>query len=354
MPAERPLEVGLIGYGLGGSAFHAPFISTTPGMRLAAVMTTDAARANAVQTRYMDVKIVSSLEGLLAVSPALDLIAISTPNITHVPLARAVLEAGRHVAVDKPFASSAHEARELEALATRMGKIAFPFQNRRWDGDFLTLQHLLSEGKLGRIHRFESRFDRWRPVPKAGWTRPDARERSEDILYDLATHLIDQALVLFGPVANVYAEVTKVHPDVVTNDDAFIALTHGNGVISHLYMTATAGLSEPRMSVYGSSGAYLKYGLDPQEDALRAGVAPGTPGWGEESVSQWGTFGAGEHVERIPTVRGNYAPFYAGVARAIREGTPAPVSIADVAMGLEIIEAARQSSREGRRVTLSL
>ena len=352
MSTDRMLEVGLIGYGLGGSAFHAPWISTTPGMRLAAVMTSDASRANAAQAKFADLKIVSSLEGLLAITPRLDVIAISTPNATHYPLARQVLEAGRHVTVDKPFASSAAEARELEAIATKHGVIAFPFQNRRWDGDFLTLQQLIREGKLGRIHRFESRFDRWRPIPKPGWTRPDAAERFEDILYDLATHLIDQSLVLFGPVANVYAEVNRVHPDVVTTDDAFLALTHENGVISHLYMTSNAGQSEPRLSVYGSNGAYLKYGLDIQEDALRAGTMPGSPGWGEEAEAQWGTFAAGPHIERIPTMTASYAPYYAGVAAAIREGAPPPVTVADVATGLEIISAARQSAREGRRVAL--
>ncbi|MDB4914593.1 MAG: oxidoreductase domain protein [Gemmatimonadetes bacterium] len=350
MSLDRPLEVGLIGYGLGGANFHAPWIATTPGMRLAAVMTSSAARADAVRTRYPGTAVVGTFEELLAIVPALDLIAISTPNATHYPLARAVLEAGRHVSVDKPFAPTAEQALELEVLAKRMGKSAFPFQNRRWDGDFLTVQHLLSEGTLGKIHRFESRFDRWRPTPKAGWCRPDAREAAEDILLDLATHLIDQALVLFGPVTDVFAEVNRIHPNVVTTDDAFIALTHANGVISHLYMTSTAGISEPRMSVYGSSGAYLKSGLDIQEDVLRAGGMPGSPGWGEETEAQWGTLGAGEKIEKVPTMPGSYAPFYAGVERTIRMGTPPPVSVADVAMGLSIIAAARRSAAEGRKV----
>jgi predicted dehydrogenase len=351
MATGRPLETGLIGYGLGGSAFHAPFISTTPGMRLAAVMTSSPDRRAAVEAKYPGTLVVSTLEEMLALRPALDLIVISTPNATHFPLGRAVLEAGRHVAIDKPFASTGDEARELDALARRMGKIAVPFQNRRWDGDFLTVRRLIADGKPGRIHRFESRFDRWRPVPKAGWCRPDANEQSEDILLDLGTHLIDQALVLFGPVTAVYAEVNKIHPSVVSSDDAFIALTHASGVLSHLYMTSTAGMSEPRMSVYGSSGAFLKYGLDVQEDALRAGGMPRTPGWGEEAESQWGTFGAGPLVERIPTAAGDYSSFYVAVERAIREGAPPPVSVADVAMGLDIIDAARRSAREGRRVT---
>ena len=170
------LNVGLIGFGLGGSTFHAPFISITPGLRLAAVMTSDPARRTAAEQQYPDATVVPDLPSLLALK--LDLIAISSPNATHFPLARAALEAGAHVVVDKPFATTAARARELGAFAKRVGRIAFPFQNRRWDGDFRTLQLLIKEGVLGSVYRFESRFDRWRPVPKPGWCRPDASERS--------------------------------------------------------------------------------------------------------------------------------------------------------------------------------
>ena len=349
---DRTLNVGLIGYGLGGATFHAPFISITPGLHLSAVMTSDPARRAAVVERYSHVRLASDLDELLGGTPKLDLISISSPNATHFPLARAALEAGAHVVVDKPFAATVAQAREIEALAARVGRIAIPFQNRRWDGDFLTVQQLMRDGKLGSVHRFESRFERWRPIPKAGWCRPDAAERAEDILYDLGTHLIDQALVLFGPVASVYAELDVRNPEVVTIDDAFIALTHVSGVLTHLYTTTTAGILGARMNVFGSRGAYVKFGLDPQEDILRAGGRPGTPHWGEEPKERWGSLGAGPVSERVPTVPGAYQEFYAGVARATREGAAPPVLISEVAAGLEIIEAANKSSRHKEIVVL--
>jgi predicted dehydrogenase len=353
MNTDRTLNVGLIGYGLGGSNFHAPFISITPGLRLSAVMTSDPARRAAVAERYPDVRLANNLDELLGGTPKLDLISVSSPNATHFPLARASLEAGAHVVVDKPFASSSAQAREIEALAARVGRIAIPFQNRRWDGDFLTLKRLIRDDTLGPVHRFESRFDRWRPIPKPGWCRPDAAERAEDILYDLGTHLIDQALVLFGPVASVYAELDHRDPQVVTFDDMFIALTHASGVISHLYSTMKAGIARPRMNVFGSRGTYVKNGVDIQEEVLRAGARPGTPNWGEEPEERWGMLGAGGATERVPTLPGAYQEFYAGVARATREGAAAPVLISEVATGLEIIEAARRSAGSGAVATLS-
>ncbi|MEP6732248.1 MAG: Gfo/Idh/MocA family oxidoreductase [bacterium] len=350
--ADRILNAGVIGYGLGGATFHAPFIAITPGMRLSAIMTSDPARRAAAAERYPDTRIASSFDELVGGPTKLDLIAISTPNATHVPLARAALEAGAHVVVDKPFATSAKEAREIEALAARVGRSAFPFQNRRWDGDFLTLIQLISNGSLGDVQRFESRFDRWRPIAKPGWTRPDARERAEDVLYDLGTHLIDQALVLFGPVVSVYAELECRNKDVVTFDDMFLALTHVSGVRTHLHSTMTAGIARPRMNVFGSKAAYVKYGVDIQEEVLRAGARPGTPNWGEEPEDRWGTLGSGGAVERVPTLPGAYQEFYAGVARAIFDGAPPPVPIADVAAGLAIIEAAYLSAAQREVVTL--
>ncbi len=351
-PSDHPTEVGLIGFGLGGATFHAPFISSTPGLRLAAVMTSDPTRRRTVEQNYPDARVVGNVDALFALEPSLDLIAISSPNASHYPLAHAALEAGKHVVVDKPFAGTSAQARELGALAARVGKLAMPFQNRRWDGDFLTLQRLIRDGALGDVFRFESRFDRWRPTPKPGWCRPDARARAENIVHDIATHLVDQALVLFGPVTRVYAELTRRHPDVVTFDDAFVALTHASGVSSHLYMSAMAGQPGPRMSVFGSRAAYMKHGLDVQEDALRAGMRPGDAAYGEDPPDRWGTLGGPGVSERVPTVAGAYPEFYKGVARAIREGAPLPVPVADVVAGLEIIEAAFLSDERKEVVSL--
>ncbi|HET7187541.1 MAG TPA: Gfo/Idh/MocA family oxidoreductase [Gemmatimonadaceae bacterium] len=349
---NRSLAVGLVGYGLGGSAFHAPLIAATPGLRLAAVVTHDPDRAARVKSRYPDARVVPDVDALWAMRGGLDLVVVSAPNVTHVPYARAALSAGLHVVVDKPFAPTAAEAREIGGLADGVSRLAIPFQNRRWDGDFLTVRRLLRDDALGDIHRFESRFERLRPTVKPGWASPGAAERAEGIVYDIGSHLIDQALTLFGPVAEVYAELHRRHPQVVVEDEAFISLVHEGGVTSHLHMSAAAAQPGARMSVWGSRAAFVKHGLDGQEAALRAGGIPGSTGWGAEPRELWGTLGAGEALQRHQTETGTYHAFYAGVERAIRDGSPPPVTIGDAIAYLDVIEAAHRSARERRVVSL--
>lgn len=344
--ADRPLAVGLIGYGLGGSAFHAPLVAATPGLRLAAVVTRDAGRRADVRRRHAGARLVDDVAALWSMADALDLVVVSSPNATHVPYARAALEAGLHVVVDKPFAASAADAREIGTMAERAGRLAIPFQNRRWDGDFLTVQRLLHEGTLGTIHRFESRFERLRPTVKAAWTRAGALERAEGIVYDIGSHLIDQALQLFGPVSEVHAELARRHPDVVVEDEAFISLSHARGARSHLYMSAAAAQPVARLGVWGSRAAYVKHGLDGQEAALRAGGIPRGPEWGIEPRELWGTVGAGSDVRFRQTEPGAYPSFYAGVERAIRGDAPPPVLVTDAVAYLEVIEAVHRSARE--------
>lgn len=347
---ERPLAVGLIGYGLGGSVFHAPLVAATAGLHLAAVVTRDAERRRDVERRYPDARVVPDVDALLAMAPTLDLVVVSSPNATHVPHARAALEAGLHVVVDKPFAATADEARDVGALARRMKRLAIPFQNRRWDGDFLTVQRLLREHALGTLYRFESRFERLRAAPKPGWTAPDAAERNEGIVYDIGTHLVDQALVLLGPAIVVYAELDRRHPEVVVEDEAFISLVHESGVRSHLYMSAVAAQPVARMSVWGSRAAYVKHGLDGQEAALKVSGIPNADGWGREPRELWGALGTLDDRHAYPTEPGAYPAFYAGVERAIRVGDPPPVLASEAAAALEVIEAVFRSAREGRAV----
>lgn len=346
------LAVGLIGYGLGGSAFHAPLVAATPGLRLAAVVTRDAARRAEVQRRYPDARLVDDVPTLWAMADALDLVVVTSPNVTHVPYARAALEAGLHVVVDKPFAPTADDARAVAALAERVTRLVIPFQNRRWDGDFLTVQRLVREATLGTIHRFESRFERLRATAKPGWTQPGAAERCEGIVYDIGSHLIDQALHLFGPVTEVYAELARRHSDVVVEDEAFLSLAHASGVRSHLYMSAAAAQPGARFSVWGSRAAYVKHGLDGQEAALRAGAIPSGDEWGAESREHWGTTGAGSQLHLEPTEHGAYPAFYAGVERAIRGEGPPPVRVSDAEAYLEVIAAAHRSARDGGVVCL--
>lgn len=347
------LRVGIVGFGLGGSVFHAPLVAATPGLQLAAVVTTDAERGRRAESTYPGVRVVGRAEALwdgAALDPV-DVVVVTTPNATHVPLAAAAIAAGRHAVVDKPLAPTADEARALASAARARGVLLVPFHNRRWDGDFRTVRRLVADGTFGTVHRFESRFDRWRPTPRAGWK--EAGGAATGLLYDLGTHLVDQALVLFGEVAEVYAEGDRRRPgndDV--DDDVFVALTHTAGVRSHLAASALAGQAGERFRVLGSRGAYVKFGLDPQEAALAGGERPGRPGWGEEPESAWGTFGAGEDGRVVPTVRGEYEQFYAGVRDAIRAGGTPPVDVADAIAGLAVIEAAVRSAREGRVVRI--
>ena len=344
------LNVGLIGFGLGGATFHAPFISRTPGLRLSVIVTGNEDRRRAASAEYPDATILPDVDALFADPP--DIVAISTPNATHFPLATAALDAGAHVVVDKPFSVSSADARALARHAGVNKRFAFPFQNRRWDGDFLTLRALIAAGTLGEVNRFESRFDRWRVIPKPGWQLPDAAERGESILHDLHTHLIDQALVLFGPVTHVYAELRNIRPETTVADDAFIALTHASGVQSHLTASIAAGQSGPRYHVMGSHAAYVKHGVDIQEETLRAGMRPDAPGYGEEPRERWGTVGSGDRTTDVPTLRGDYSLFYAGVAATVLDGAPLPVDVERVVSGLEIIEAAFRSAARSEVIAL--
>jgi scyllo-inositol 2-dehydrogenase (NADP+) len=218
-----------------------------------------------------------------------------------------------------------------------------PFHNRRWDGDFLTVQELLKASTLGKVHRFESRFERYRPEIKDSWKESGDPKDLGSILYDLGTHLVDQSVALFGRPKTVHAEIATVRPGAKADDDVFLSLTHDNGVHSHLWMSALAADQGPRFRVLGHDAAYVKYGMDPQEERLKAGDTPATPGWGEEPEEAWGTLNGKPHK----TEPGAYQNFY----KAVAAGTP-PVTPQDALTGLEIIEAAKQSATTGDAVSL--
>ncbi|MFD5781168.1 Gfo/Idh/MocA family oxidoreductase [Streptomyces sp. NPDC126933] len=355
-----PLRVGLVGYGLAGSVFHAPLIAATEGLALDTVVTSNPERRHQARAEFPDVRFADAPEELWERAGELDLIVIASPNKTHVPIATAALRAGLPVVVDKPLAGSAAEARELAALAEERGLLLSVFQNRRWDNDFLTLARLIEAGELGDVQRFESRFERWRPELKGGWRESGAAEEIGGLLYDLGSHVVDQALVLFGPAVRVYAESDVRRPGAATDDDTFIAITHANGVRSHLYASATTAQLGPRFRVLGSAAGYVKYGLDPQEADLREGRRPGDGApWGVEPESQWGRVGAGESPltgggSPVETEPGDYPAYYAGIATALREGTAPPVTAREAAAALDVLEAARRSAREGIAVTLEV
>ncbi|AGS69816.1 oxidoreductase [Streptomyces collinus] len=351
-----PLRVGLIGYGLAGSVFHAPLIAATEGLALDTVVTSNPERQEQARAEFPDVRVAGTPEELFDRADALDLIVIASPNKTHVPLATTALKAGLPVVVDKPVAGTAAEARELAALAEERGLLLSVFQNRRWDNDFLTLRKLVEDGALGEVWRFESRFERWRPQPKGGWRESGDPAEIGGLLYDLGSHVVDQALVLFGPVTEVYAEAVVRRAGAETDDDTFIALTHASGVRSHLYVSSTTAQLGPRFRVLGSRAGYVKHGLDPQEAALREGLRPG-PAWGAEPEALWGRIGAGQSPltgggDPVPTLRGDYPAYYAAVAAALAGDGPNPVTALEAASALDVLEAARRSAHEKVTVTL--
>jgi predicted dehydrogenase len=347
------VRVGLIGYGLAGAVFHAPLIAACPTLRLDVIVTSDPERRAKAQRDFPKARVVDSAERLWDLASEVDLVVVATPNRTHAPLARAAMVAGLGVVVDKPFAPTAAEARALIADARERDVLLTVFQNRRWDSDFLTVRHLVADRALGTVFRLDSRFDRWRPVPKGGWRERGDPTEAGGLLYDLGSHLIDQALLLLGPAASVYAELDRRREGIAVDDDAFVALTHASGARSHLTMTVVAAQPGPRFHVLGSKAAYVKFGTDVQEDALKRGDPPGRPGWGEESSERWGTIGVGDDVRPVRTIAGAYQDFYIGVAAAIRDGRAPPVDPNDAVAGLEVIEAAQLSARFGTTQLIS-
>jgi scyllo-inositol 2-dehydrogenase (NADP+) len=347
-----PIRVVLIGYGLAGAVFHAPLIAAVEGLELTAIVTRDDERRSRARREHPGAELIDSAGEVWERADDFDLVVVAAANRAHVPLARAAIEAGLAVTVDKPLAAGADEARRLVREARERGVMLTVFQNRRWDGDFLTVRELLEQDALGKVARFESRFERWRPQLSGGWRESGEAQDAGGLLNDLGSHLVDQALCLFGPPAQIYAELDCRRGGAETDDDAFVALTHESGVRSHLWMSAVAAQPAPRLLVLGARAAYVKYGLDVQEELLRAGRRPDDPLWGREPEDRWGLLGAGEQVRRVPTVPGGYQRFYEEVVLALREGAPPPVDPDTVISGVEALDAARISAHEQRVVLL--
>ncbi len=323
-----PYRVGLVGYGLAGEFFHAPLIEATSGLELGSVVTS----RGRVEDLWSDH----------------DLIVVATPNRLHAPIALATLEAGLPVVVDKPLAATAADGRRLDEAAASRGLMLAVFHNRRWDGDFLTVKRLVDEGALGEVMRFESRFERWRPEVREGaWREREAPEEAGGVLYDLGSHLIDQALVLFGPAESVYVEANRRRPGALVHDDAFIAVEHRGGVRSHLWTSQVAAQPGPRVRVLGGDAAYVKYRLDVQESALRSGERPG-PQWGQEPPEAWGTLGVQGETTRVPTEPGDWPAFYRGVVASLTDGSSPPVSAADGVAVLAVIERGLAATKTGQ------
>ena len=353
--SSNMLSVGIIGYGLAGTVFHAPLVSSTPGMKVAAIVTSNPERQAQARHDYPDARIYATADDMLADASRLDLVVVAAPNRAHVPLGIAALEAGLPVVIDKPLAPSTAEAERLIETAKRQGKLLSVFQNRRWDNDFLTVRKLIDADLLGPITRLESRFERFRPAPKGGWRELAEPEEAGGLLFDLGAHLIDQAVVLFGWPTSVYAEVSVRRAGALVDDDSFVALRFAGGEVAHLWMSVIPRQTGPRLRVIGMRGVYEKQDLDPQEDALRTGMRPGDAGWGEEPRERWGrlvtSVGDMAFDGRVETVPGSYDAYYALLRDALLRGGPPPVAAESSLATLRIIEAARESARSGQVVS---
>ena len=337
------IDVGLIGFGLAGRIFHAPFISAVEGMRLAAILQR---RDHTAAAAYPSAQIVRTLDQLLAID-SIRLVVVATPNNTHFEFAKTALLAGRDVVIDKPFAPTYAEAAELAEIAGKHSRLLSVFQNRRWDGDFQTVRQLIADSKLGRITLFESRFDRFRPnLKENAWRERD--EPGSGILFDLGPHLIDQALVLFGEPESLAADVRSEREGSVVDDTFDITLYYPR-MRALLRAGVLISTPTPRFTVQGTTGGYLKYGLDPQEAALIRGERPVDDSWGLDEPSRWGTLvtAQGETLSeaRFPTAAGDYRGYYANVRDAMLGTAPLVVTPQQVLQVMHALELARESSR---------
>ncbi|MGJ4728277.1 oxidoreductase [Luteimonas sp. SDU101] len=344
----RPLDVALVGYGYAGRVFHAPLIVHTPGLRLHTVVSSDPARVHADHPRA---RVVADPAEAFATS-GIDLVVIAAPNQVHAPLAIDALRAGRHVLVDKPFATTLEEARGIATAAESAGRIASVFQNRRWDADFLALRALLDSGALGEVAELHSHFDRFRPdVPDRWRERPGP---GAGLWFDLGPHLVDQALQLFGLPLSVQSDIAAQREGARV-DDFFHVLLRYPRMRAVLHAGALVPAGTLRFAVHGSRGSFLKHGLDAQEAALRAGIAPGAPAWGQDPRP--GTLvsvdAEGRSDERpVPGPPGDYRVCYAAMREAILGHGEPPVSLAEALDVMRVLEAGCESARSGRAIPL--
>ena len=341
-----PVRIALVGYGLAGKVFHAPLIGATDGLALAAVVSRD---ADKVHADVPGVPVVGDLGEVLG-DAAIDLVVIATPDALHGQQALAALGAGKHVLIDKPFAPTLAEARQVAARAAERGRLAAVFQNRRWDADFLTLRRLIAEGALGEIVQFESHFDRYRPGLTGLWKE----RRDAGVWQDLGPHLVDQALQLFGLPQAVTLDLGIQRPGGPAPDYAHALLRYDRlRVILHMSQLIQA--SSLRFAVHGTGGSYIKHGLDPQEAQAKAGLTPQDAGWGVDQLPgqlvRVGEDGL-EHASTPASARGDYRRIYEGLRDAVLGRAPNPVPPEQAIAVMQVLDAGRVSAAERREIIL--
>ncbi|MDP4493539.1 oxidoreductase [Vibrio sp. AH4] len=343
---ERALKVGVIGYGYSAKTFHLPFIEALDSLTLAAI---SSSQQQTVQQAHPQVAYFDTAERLITESD-IELVIITAPNDVHFSLAKLALEQGKHVIVEKPFVTRIEQGKILIELAQQKNLVLSVFHNRRWDGDFLTIKTLIEDGRLGEIKLFESHFDRYRPIVRQRW-REQAQEGG-GILFDLAPHLLDQALALFGLPQSLSADCRIMRPEATTIDYFDLQLYYPQQVV-RLHANLYSPEPNVRYQVLGSLGKFVKYGLDPQEDRLKAGVVPCTPEWAQETPEQFGVFYHAEGSEVIPTEQGGYQHYFQQVVAAIRDGKANPVSAESALRSIQLIELALESSAQGLRMAIA-
>ena len=333
------LKVALLGYGFASKTFHAPLLVRVPGLRLTHIVSSDSAK---VKKDYKDVTVLGKPEDAFAL-PEIDVIVIATPNSTHFPLAQKALSAGKHVVVDKPFTNTVAEAAELIRLARDRKKLLTVFQSRRWDGDFLTVRKLLADDSLGKVALFESHYDRYRPEPRPRWREQNVP--GAGLWFDLGPHLVDQTLQLFGAPESLYADLEIHRTNGLANDYFHVVFRYGK-TRAILHGASLVAAETPRFTVHGALGSFTKFGMDTQEDSLKRGDIPGSPGWGNDP--RMGTLvkkkGDGFETRQLPNIPGNYLGYYEGLRDAIASGAPSPVTAEDGLAVINVLETAVKSS----------
>jgi predicted dehydrogenase len=342
------IRAGVIGFGLAGRIFHAAVIAETPGLELACIVQR---RGDEAAQAHPGVRVARSIEKMLD-DCSINLVVVGTPSDAHFDHGMQCLRSGRNVVIDKPFTLTSDEATRLMDEARRQGVLVTAYQNRRWDGDFVTLKQVLASGELGRVVSYESHFDRFREQPRLDVWR-ESGGPGGGTLFDLGSHLIDQVTALFGDPKSIWADV-RIDREGAVVDDAFEVTLKFDGMTARLLATNVAATPGPRFVVHGTKGSFVKWGLDPQEDALRAGAKFSDPGFGEEPESKWGTlYVPGQPDRRVKTAPGDYRGIYANVRDAILGKAKLEVTPQQAWRTTRLIELARQSSAEGRRIHFS-
>lgn len=348
---NRPIRTGIVGYGLGARVFHAPFLAALPDFEITHFVQRSSSSASEA---YPGVRIVPSVEELTAL-PEVDLVVITTPNATHFPLAKRALEAGKHVVVDKPMCETAAQAEELLQVARVSGKVFSVFHNPRWDGDYRTVCEIVRQGLLGNLHEFESHFDRYKPQLKVGSWKEEPGSGT-GMLFDLGSHLIDQALALFGLPQRLFADLRSQRPGSRIDDHFEVILDYGE-MKAILKCGTMVREKPPRFQVLGDLGAFVKYGMDPQEARLLAADPPRwSPNLGCDPEENWGLLHTSVNglvfKGKVETLPGDYAGYYRNVAAAIRGEAALTVKPEQIVTLMKVLELARESDHEGRWMTL--